>query len=121
MLTQRHKALRFFFDRAGYSYDPATESPFQGRWRAARVLTDAERRLREGEYWVDVVPDDLPWDGDFPYDGPLWIVSLYRGPWWEQELLGSLSGVACPQGDPYLRVVAAELAAEHIPTEGEQA
>ena len=117
MLTARHKALRFFLDNAGWSYDPLTETPFQGKWKGARTLADAEERMRRGSYYIDIEPDDLPWDGDFPYDGPLWIVSLWEGAWWEQELLGSLSGVACPKDDPYLRVVAAQLAAEFIPEE----
>lgn len=120
MLTQRRRALRFFLDHAGYSWDPTRETEFQGRWRAARALADAEARLRAGPYYVDVTPDDLPWDGDEPYEGPLWIVSLWQGVGpWERVHLGSLGGVATPtDDDPYIRVVAAELADEHI-REGE--
>lgn len=114
MLTERHKALRFFLDHGGYWYNPNKESEFQGRWRSARTLADAEARMRAGEYWIDVTADPEPWDGEVPWDGPVWIVSLYAGPWWEQELLGSVGSVAAHEGDPYLRVVAAELAAEYI-------
>jgi hypothetical protein len=117
MLTARHRALRFFYDHAGYSYDARNgETPFQGRWRAAQTLTDAEQRLREGPYYIGIEPDDRPWDGDTPYDGPLWIVDLWEGVYpWDRELLGSIGGVAAEPDDPYLRVVAAELAAEYIP------
>lgn len=115
-LTARHKALRFFLDHGGYWYNPNEETEFQGRWRSARALADAEQRMRTGDYYIDIEPDPLPWDGDMPYDGPLWIVSLWKGvaPW-DRELLGSLSGVAAEADAPYLRVVAAELAAEYIP------
>lgn len=115
-LTARHKALRFFFDHAGYSYNPATQTPFQGKWEGARILADAERRLKDGPYYISIGPDPHPWDGDVPYNGPLWIVSLWEGTYpWDRELLGSLGSVAAEENDPYLRVVAAELAAEYIP------
>ena len=32
----------FFYENAGYSYDPKTETPEQGRIRCARDLADAE-------------------------------------------------------------------------------
>lgn len=115
-LTARHKALRFFLTYGGYWYNPNEESEFQGRWRAARTLADAEQRLKAGDYYIDIDPDPELWDGDTPYDGPLWIVSLWEGTYpWDRELLGSLGSVAAEEGDPYLRVVAAELAAEYIP------
>ena len=68
MLTERHKALRFFLDHGGYWYNPNKESEFQGRWRSARTLADAEARMRAGEYWIDVTADPEPWDGEVPWD-----------------------------------------------------
>lgn len=115
-LTARHKALRFFLDHGGYSYDPATQTPFQGKWESARTLADAEERLRKGPYYIEVETDPEPWDGDMPYDGPMWIVTLWRvDDTVQPRVLGSLGGVAAQEDDPYLRVVAAELAAEYIP------
>lgn len=110
-------AERFFFDRAGSSYDPKTQTEEQGRLAGARLLARAEARMTAGPYVVQVEPDDQPWDGDVPWDGPIWYVALYREFKYDSlELLGSLGGVACEEGDPYLRVVAAELALEYLPT-----
>ena len=106
---------QFFHDNAGWSYDPTTETPEEGRARTAERLAAAEQRLKSGPYFIRVVPDDEPWDGDVPWDGPIWTVGLYSvednaAP----QLIGSLSSVACEEGDAYLRVVAAELANEHL-------
>jgi len=50
---------RFFYDHAGYSYDPKTETRQQGRIRCARSLADAElSAIRLG--WSYVWSDD--WD-----------------------------------------------------------
>lgn len=113
MLTE---AEQFFYDHAGWSYSPETETPEVGRERGAIELARAEERMKNGPYYVTTEPDDMPWGGDFPYDGPMWIVSL-----WSVEgvaigeVIGSIGGVACESGDPYMRVVRAELALEHIP------
>lgn len=105
---------QFFYENAGFSYRP-DETPEQGRARCARVLAMAEKKLIIGPYFVSHEPDDQPWDGDVPYDGPLWIVSLWNvADTTEPVRLASLSGVACEESDPYMRVVAAELAAEHL-------
>src|SRR4051812_20711304 len=99
---------QFFYDHAGYGYDPKAETAEQGRERCARELAAAETRLLAGPYFVGIEPDSTPWDGDVPYDGPLWTVALYSVADTDQaELIGSLSSVACEAGDDYLRVVAA--------------
>lgn len=111
---------QFFYDHAGGSFNPAVETQAEGFERGARRLAAAESRLKAGPYFIDVEPDADPWDGDVPYDGPLWGVILYRvDDRTEPEVLGSLWSVACEGDDPYLRVVAAELALEYIPG-GEQ-
>lgn len=112
------EAERFFYDHAGHSYNPATQTPEQGRIEGARALARAEARLKAGPYFVGHEPDDLPWEGDTPYDGPLWTVILYEvTDTTDPRVLGSLSSVACEDGDPYLRVVAAELADGYLPGE----
>lgn len=111
--------VRFFYGEAGYSWG-ADETPDQGRMRGARTLAAAEARLKAGPYFVEFEPDPEPWAGCEPYAGPLWIVCLYRTPddgLGAAELIGAIGQVPAEQGDPYLRVIAAELAAEHIPAE----
>lgn len=40
-------SYQFFLKHAGYSHNPATESPMQGRVRCARQLAAAERKARD--------------------------------------------------------------------------
>jgi hypothetical protein len=104
-------AEKFFYDNAGFSY-ARDETPEQGRKRGARELAAAEAWLRSGPYYIDVYPDDTPWDGDVPYHGPLWCVTLYGVADTDRPtVLDSVNAVACEAGSPYLRIVAAELAA----------
>lgn len=109
------EAQRFFYEHAGYSYHAETETADEGRLRCARELAIAEAKLKAGPYFVSAEPDPLPWEGDEPYDGPLWVVLLWSAvDTYAPEVLGSLGSVACEEGDDYLRVVAAELALEHL-------
>lgn len=109
------EAEQFFYEHAGYSYDRATETAEQGRRRGARVLAMAEKKLINGPYFVSREPDPDPWDGDVPYDGPLWVITLWSvAGTAEPVALASLGSVACEPSDSYMRVVAAELAAEHL-------
>jgi hypothetical protein len=112
--AQQHaERVAFFYEHAGYSFNPATETREQGRKRCARQLAVAEHNRIAGPYFISIEPDPEPYEGDESYDGPLWVVSLYRvDDRVEPECLASCS-VVCDEGDPYLRVVAAELAVEH--------
>jgi hypothetical protein len=49
---------QFFFDNAGWSHDPLTESPREGRARCARELAAAEEWARDNGYTVE-------WEGDW--------------------------------------------------------
>lgn len=112
------EAQEFFYQRAAFAC-PVGAEPEEieecQRSNAAR-LAHAEQALREGPYFVDLEPDPEPWDGDVPYDGPLWGVLLMRvdegdraqgvASLWQVGATGHL--------DPYVRVVAAELMAEHL-------
>lgn len=113
VLTEREQ---FFYDHAGFSFDPLKETREEGHIACARALAAAEETMQAGPYRIEVEPDDVPWDGDVPYDGPLWCVTLVQGGGWlmDRTVLGSLGSVACTEDSPYLRVVAAELAHEHI-------
>lgn len=103
----------FFYEHAGYSYDPATQTPEEGHRQSARALADAERWALDNDVTVTWERDPEPWDGDVPYDGPVWqaLAVRYDSP---NEVLASLSGIAIdsehPDTDPYGRVVSAELA-----------
>jgi hypothetical protein len=106
---------KFFYDHAGVSYHPDRETYEQGRIRGAKELRRAENKLRSGPFFVTIEPDDVPWDGDEPYDGPLWVVTLFSTDMsTTPRVVGSIGSVACDEGDPYLRVVAAELAFEYL-------
>lgn len=111
-----NEAERFFYDHGGWSYDPVNETPEQGRIRCAKVLARAEERLKNGPYFITWDDDPEPWDGDTPYDGPLWIVSLWKVPIDSSQatVLGAVGSVATTLADPYTRVIEAELALEHI-------
>lgn len=117
-------ATDFFFRHAGFSYDPKTETPDQGKQRCAQALAAAELRARDGGYsfqW-EIDPHTRSDDWKKPdEDG-----GKYRAPWqtWvcdmydpQGELVQSLGGIdfgrdGSPFGDPYRRVVEAELALE---------
>ena len=123
--------FRFFMQHAGYSYDPKTETPEQGRRRCARSLADAEMRARDAgcsyQWEVDPHARSSDWIADHEDGGK------YRDPWitWqccmhdaEGEAIASLGGIdfgrnGSPFGSPYKRVVEAELALESL-TEKEQ-
>ena len=116
---QLSEAERFFYEHAPISYNPETETEESGRIRVARALAAAEERLKAGPYFVDVEPDTGPYEGDNGYDGPLWVVSLYSVEGatdaTDSRLIESLWNVACEtESDPYIRVVAAELADSSI-------
>ena len=120
----------FFLKHAGYSYHPARETKAQGRVRCAQELAAAERRARaEGleclwevdpeitsADWIergeDGGPDRDPWQ--------TWCACLVgQNAAGHDTVLESLGGVdfgrdGDPHGDPYARVVAAELASNYF-------
>ena len=52
-------AYHFFLSRAGYSYDPKTQTPMQGRIESAKRLAGAEKWARaNGVYFVWEVSGD---------------------------------------------------------------
>lgn len=126
---------QFFLKHAGYSHNPATELPMQGRVRCARQLAAAERKARDTGLYFTWNPTD--------YLSSEWIADNEDGgkncnPWstWDcmchaptietagadnepGEVLASLGGIDFgrdgePWGNPYRRVVEAELALEAL-------
>jgi len=116
---KRRNAVAFFKKNAGYSYDPKTETPEQGRNRCALSLARAERWADKTEVEFHWRTDDIS-NRDFTEDGPeyfLWVcVANNRS----GEVIGSLGGVdfgenGQPDGKGYSRVIAAEIALEAMP------
>lgn len=106
---------QFFFDHAGWSHDPLTESPREGRARCAQALAAAEVWARYNGYGVEWEDDG---DGDHSYlDQPefagqdIWTCE-HAGIYNEDGNM--LAGIGCVDNatPEYRRVVAAELALE---------
>lgn len=114
----------FFIANAGYSYDPKTQTPIQGRRECAKQLAFAEKRAHERgcsfSWEIDPNVTSADWISDFKDGGK------HRHPWhtWlcvardeNGTAFASLGGIDFgrngePWGDPYRRVVEAELACE---------
>ena len=115
---------QFFYDQAGYSYDPAKETQEEGRRRGAILLASAERWAHETGYsyvWaIDTDSDSSDWIDDDEDGGK------HCEPWqvWyclmrdeHGKVVQSLSAIdfgrdGTPCSDPYRRVVEAELAVQ---------
>lgn len=115
---------QFFYDNAGWSHDPLTESPDElQRLRCAQALAAAEAWLKDNSAFYEVTwePDH---DGDHSYlDQPefagqdiwtceqatLWMIDADQP--WVAASLGCIDNA----DDAYRRVVAAELALEVKP------
>ena len=107
----------FFYAKAGYSYDPSTETKVQGRARGAKALARAESMARDsGLRFVWSIDPDIDASEFSDNNYPLYQCFMVRG---ENEILQSFGGVdfgetGQPWGDSYSRVVEAELALEHF-------
>lgn len=109
----------FFFRHAGYSYNPATETKQQGRAKCAKALADAEKRARETgvsfEWSIDPHSRASDWRDDGE-DYAQWQCVAHDE---TGDVRASLHGIDFgpdgePWGDPYRRVVEAELSAEFL-------
>lgn len=123
---------QFFLKHAGYSYDPKTQTPIQGRIRGARALARAEREARDGGFYYTWELDDYlssEWIPDNEDGGrncdpwQTWRCAMFRADNQETNARGgcvaSLHGIDLgrdgePWGDPYKRVVEAELAIDGL-------
>lgn len=119
-----NKVEQFFYNHAGSSYDPAKETEKQGKQRGAILLASAEQWAHETGY-------SYKWDIDDCASSADWLADDEDGgkhynPWqvWSCRMLDEQGEVAQslhaidfgrdgePWGDPYRRVVEAELALE---------
>lgn len=99
---------QFFYNNAGYSYDPATETPEQGRQRCAQALAAAEAWAQAEGMTVQWADDWADPHGHEETPESCEQATLYDADGFVVASLGCIDDV-----DPdYRRVVEAELAAE---------
>jgi len=120
MRTNHLTPYHFFLANAGYSYDPLTQTPMQGRIACAQALAAAEKRARDAgcsfAWNVDAYSDSSDWsDEEPPYAQWTCLARDADG-----EVFASLGGIDFgrdnePWDSSYRRVVEAELACE-LPT-----
>lgn len=115
------EAEEFFYQHAGWSYDPKAETSASGRARCAVILADAESRLQADSTLEVVWEDDPePWDGDcaapaYLMEATLWRRALRADSSGRDELLTSLGSIGLNSLDsPYRRVVEAQLTLEAL-------
>lgn len=122
---QLKQAAAFFFEHAGYSYDPARETADQGRKRCAIELARAERDARAQGIWFSWDRDEEGCaGGDYkpcksdplgPRHLVMYCIAKRNKPGQDHvyDVLASLSGI-CEPSPEYRRVVEAELAMEAL-------
>jgi hypothetical protein len=120
--VQLTESERFFYEHNAYCHAP-DESAESGRTRAAILSAFAERESeRRGWYvnWsIDQDADTTSTDDYCVSGNPQWEAVLYDA---ERQYLASLCGIdfaedysySDPSGEPYVRIVAAELAQDAL-------
>lgn len=96
-------AFLFFYDNAGYSYDPKTQTEDEGRMECANRLALAEAFAQEAGIDFEQVDDDA--ENGEPRYGCRCVQLPHVALW----------GIDVDDSDPYWRIVKAELAAELVP------
>lgn len=111
-------AFHFFFRRAGYSYNPATQGEIAGRAAGALDLARAEYLAWDRGYTFHWEVDDID-SSYFSDEQPPWRLwgCIMRDR--DGNVVQSLGGIdfgrdGSPWGEPYRRVVEAELACEEV-------
>ncbi|MHB1938440.1 MAG: hypothetical protein ACYCOR_17930 [Acidobacteriaceae bacterium] len=94
---------QFFYEQAGYSYDPKKETQEQGHERCAKALAAAQAWAFDNDVEYRWMPDD---------EAGEWVCIATIGD--KQASLGAIDFAdgADPWGQPYKRVIEAELALE---------
>jgi hypothetical protein len=118
METTLTTAEQFFFDNAGYSWNPAIETRDEGKLRCAKAMAQAEREAAEAgfswDWQIDSCTDSFDFSDEEPY--ALWICVCHS---LEGKPLASLGAIdfgrdGNPWSNPYRRVVQAELALDAL-------
>lgn len=106
---------QFFYNQAGYSYDPKTQTKEEGKRECAIALAEAEFIAKARNVRFEWRKDDITSE-DFSDEKPfyrLWYcIARFNG-----DVISSLGGIdfgrnKSPFGEPYKRVVEAELCLE---------
>lgn len=109
----RNAVVSFFLEHAGFSYDPKTETPEHGRQRCAEMLADAEANASAIGYSFEWGKDGMTsaeWTDDEPTT-ETWLCMMRDNGGNIVEVLCGIDFVSGePWGNPYRRVVEAELA-----------
>jgi len=110
---------QFFYDHAGFSYDPTKETAEQGHQKCARELATAYAELYAVttdayvSWEIDPEITSHDWEPDSEPERPtLYAALIVNG-----EIVGSLGGIDvkdCNSGDPYCKVVEAGLWQEFV-------
>lgn len=116
----RKGAEAFFYEHAGYGYDPKTETKEEGRRRGAKLLADAEQWAWDNNYEFLWEEDPEGWDllGDVDPDdvSEVLVVRMVDA---QGETVQSLGGVLMGHNSVdnrnMGRVFEAELASEEYP------
>lgn len=106
-------AVNFFFENAGWSYDPKKETSDQGKLRCAQALAHAEAEARKRGWSVCWDYDPEPYqrgDAEERVPDEVFVAILY-----DENTIprASLGGIGDPTPE-YRRVIAAELAHEAL-------
>lgn len=109
-------AVLFFETHAGTSYMPGKETKEQGQRRSALALARAEKIAQRKGFYAQWIIDNLD-SSEWSDERPAWrqyVCLLFNA---HKECIGSLCGIdfgrnGSPLGDPYARVIEAELALE---------
>lgn len=115
-------AVRFFYQHAGFSFDPKTETRNQGKWRCAREMARAEK-YANAQDWLFEWEDDWSIGNHKEFYGEGSAYDEHEPSTCESCLLRDLDGnvlasLSCIDDADvnYRRVVEAELACEALGT-----
>lgn len=109
------EAQQFFYDHAGYSYDPKRETAEQGRANCADHLAKVEAYAKQVGIRFEWEKDDID-SRDFSDEKPYYKLHVCIA-YLNGKVVGSLGGIdfgrnGSPHGNTYKRVVEAELACD---------
>ena len=119
-MTKRERAIQFFMEHGGFSYDPKHETPEQGRKRCAESMAVAEAMAWDQDYTFSWMYDEWGCSGcdcgdpdcdcytEEPHE--VLVCTMYDP---NGESVASLGGI-CGATNEYRRVVQAELAMEAL-------
>lgn len=115
--TPLSKAEQFFFDNAGYSYDPRTQTKAEGKTKSAIAMASAELEAAQSGISFRWEEDGTINSSEFSSKRPYYTLWCCVARSQDGETSTALCGIDFgrgkePWGSPYRRVVEAELSME---------